>query len=136
VTVSAPSACDSFGQAVLHREVEAVTSAAIAVWRSPYLEVGGFDETNVPVAFNDVDLWLRLRERGLRNIHVPSADVTHPGNRSRGTDSDPEASERLRREPASMRSRWGRDGRDLLDRIKNPCFVSARGDALLPRVSP
>src|SRR5262249_48106985 len=49
-----------FGFLALTRRVSAVTAACMALRRATYLEVGGLDE-NLPVAFNDVDLCLRLR---------------------------------------------------------------------------
>ena len=52
-----------FGFLALTRRVSAVTAACMALRRSVYLEVGGMDETNFPVAFNDVDLCLRIGER-------------------------------------------------------------------------
>ena len=53
-----------FGFLALSRRVSAVTAACMALRRSVYLEVGGFDEINLPVAFNDVDLCLRIGSRG------------------------------------------------------------------------
>ena len=120
-----------FGQAVLQREVEAVTGAVLAMRRALYLEVGGLDEENLSVAFNDVDLCLRLREMGLRNLYVPGVELTHLESVSRGSDDRPDTRERFQREVAYMLRRWGVDGGDLVDRIKNPNFVQREGDCLL-----
>jgi GT2 family glycosyltransferase len=57
-----------FGHNALTRDVSAVTGACLAMRRQVYLSVGGLDEANLPVAFNDVDLCLRIAATGLRNI--------------------------------------------------------------------
>lgn len=97
----------SFGDLLLAREVSAVTAACMVVRRSVFVEAGGFDEANLPVAYNDVDLCLRLRERGYRNILTPFAELVHRGSASRGTDDTPAQRDRLRGEIDYMRRRWG-----------------------------
>ena len=106
----------SFGDLVLAREVSAVTAACMVMRRSVFVEAGGFDEANLPVAYNDVDLCLRLRERGYRNILTPFAEMVHRGSASRGADELPAQRERLRSEIEHMRRRWG----DAL--LHDPCF--------------
>src|SRR5205085_11419485 len=96
----------SFGDLLLAREVSAVTAACMVIRRTVFLEAGGFDEINLPVSYNDVDLCLRLRERGYRNIVTPFAELTHWEAASRGRD-DPEQHARLRGEIAYLRRRWG-----------------------------
>jgi GT2 family glycosyltransferase len=54
-----------------------VTGACLAVRRDLFLAAGGFDEQRFPVAFNDVDLCLRLGGRGLANVYVPEAELYH-----------------------------------------------------------
>jgi GT2 family glycosyltransferase len=97
----------SFGDLLLAREVSAVTAACMVIRRSVFVEVGGFDEANLPVAYNDVDLCLRLRERGYRNILTPFAELVHRQSASRGTDDLPAQRDRLRGEMDYMRRRWG-----------------------------
>ena len=106
----------SFGDLVLAREVSAVTAACMVIRRSVFLEAGGFDAANLPVAYNDVDLCLRLRERGYRNIVTPFADLRHQESAERGADESPADRERLRGEIEYMRRRWG----DAL--LRDPCF--------------
>jgi GT2 family glycosyltransferase len=97
----------SFGDLVLAREVSAVTAACMVIRRSVFVEAGGFDEVNLAVAYNDVDLCLRLRERGYHNIVTPFAELTHQESAERGADALPEQRERLRGEVEYMRRRWG-----------------------------
>jgi hypothetical protein len=49
-----------------------------------FSEVGGFDETTLPVSYNDVDLCLRLRHRGYLITYTPYAAVRHHESVSRG----------------------------------------------------
>ncbi len=96
-----------FANLALARECSAVTAACLAVRRSSYLKVGGLDETNLPVAFNDVDFCLRLRDAGLRNLWTPFAELYHLESVSRGNDLDPDKIERFNHAAQYMRNRWG-----------------------------
>lgn len=58
------------------RNVSAVTGACMALRRSVFEELGGFDEA-FPVNFNDVDLCLRARRSGYEVIYEPSAVLRH-----------------------------------------------------------
>ena len=61
----------------LIRNCSAVTAACLLVARHKFFEAGGFDETNLAVAFQDVDLCLKLLELGYRNIYTPYAKLYH-----------------------------------------------------------
>ena len=87
----------------LERQVGAVTAACLAVRRAAYLAVGGMDAVNLPVAYNDVDLCLRLRAAGLSIVWTPFAELIHHESATRGTDD----AARLGRDAAFMRARWG-----------------------------
>ena len=69
----------------LVQEVSAVTAACLVVRRDTYEEVGGFDEDNLSVAYNDVDFCLKLREAGYRNLWTPFAELYHYESMSRGS---------------------------------------------------
>ena len=58
--------------------------------RAVYEEVGGFDEINLPVSYNDVDFCLRLRARGYRIVWTPYAELDHLESVTRGQDYDRE----------------------------------------------
>jgi Methyltransferase domain len=96
-----------FGQYALTRELSACTGACLALRRVVYEEVGGLDEENLPVTFNDVDLCLRLRQSGYKIIWTPFAELYHLESASRGTDTAPVKAARFRREVENMRARWG-----------------------------
>jgi len=66
--------------------------------RSVYVEVGGMDDTGFGVAFNDVDLCLRLGERGYRVVWTPFAELFHMESKSRGTADTEQKAAQERRE--------------------------------------
>lgn len=95
------------GRLKLRQAVAAVTAACLAVEREKFLAVGGLDEVNLPIAFNDVDLCLRLAERGWRSVWTPWARLVHHESKSRGLDIAAEKRERFDRESRYMKRRWG-----------------------------
>lgn len=58
------------------RNYSAVTAAAIMVPRRVFEEVGGFDE-KLAIVFNDIDLCLRIREKGYLIVYTPYATFYH-----------------------------------------------------------
>ncbi|MEL6666528.1 MAG: glycosyl transferase, partial [Pseudomonadota bacterium] len=68
--------------------------------------VGGLDEESLAVAYNDVDLCLKLQAQGLRNIYTPLATLIHHESKSRGLDFAPEHLERYMRELYVFQERW------------------------------
>jgi O-antigen biosynthesis protein len=70
------------GSLACAREVSAVTGACLMMRKSLFLEIGGFNE-HFFTAYQDVDLCLRVRERGLRVIYTPEAVVVHHESVSR-----------------------------------------------------
>ncbi|MFC7690682.1 glycosyltransferase [Paeniroseomonas aquatica] len=65
-----------FGSLATVREVAAATGACLALPRQAFEAVGGLDADNLAVAFNDVDLCLRLRAAGYRILFTPSPSST------------------------------------------------------------
>jgi GT2 family glycosyltransferase len=59
------------------RNVSAVTAACMMVKASVFRQVGGFDESQFPVAFNDVDLCLKIGSCGYRVLYTPHAVLYH-----------------------------------------------------------
>jgi len=86
-----------FGLTDVIRDCSAVTGACMMVRRSVFEELGGFDEANCPIAFNDVDLCLRMREKGYLVVYTPYAVLYHHESVSRGKKKDPEGKYMLRR---------------------------------------
>ncbi|RYI17995.1 MAG: glycosyl transferase, family 2, partial [Acetobacteraceae bacterium] len=96
------------GSLAMVREVAAVTAACMALRRETFASVGGFDAAHLAVAFNDVDLCLRIREAGGRILWTPFAELYHLESASRGEDVTAEKARRFAGEVAYMRRRWGR----------------------------
>jgi GT2 family glycosyltransferase len=69
------------------RNFSAVTGACLMTRRSVFEEAGGFDG-NLPIAFNDIDYCLRLRQAGLLVIYTPVAEMIHHESKSRGHSDD------------------------------------------------
>ena len=59
------------------RNVSAVTGACLATRAEVFQEAGGFDEEKFPVAFNDIDLCLKIRQKGYRVLYTPHAVLCH-----------------------------------------------------------
>ena len=64
------------GLLTLTRDVSAVTAACLMIERSKFLKVKGFDD-RLRVAYNDVDLCLRLGKIGLKSIYTPYMKMYH-----------------------------------------------------------
>jgi glycosyltransferase involved in cell wall biosynthesis len=68
------------------KDVDYVSGAAIAIPKTLWDEVGGFDERYVPAYFDDSDLAFTLREKGWRTLYAPASQVIHHEGVSHGTD--------------------------------------------------
>jgi len=89
------------------RNVSAVTGACLAIRSDLFRRIGGFDEKNLAVAFNDIDLCLKARSLGLGNIYVPQAQLIHHESATRKHDDLSGKDERFLLEIKYMRERWG-----------------------------
>jgi O-antigen biosynthesis protein len=117
-------------RAVVTQNFSAVTGACMVMRRAVFDEVGGFDEKNLPVAFNDVDLCFKIRETGYRVLWTPYALLHHYESYSRGDDQmSPEKRARLNREKNFMIARW--KTHNLNDPYYNPNLTLDREDFTL-----
>ncbi len=85
--------------------MSACTAACLMVRADAFDAVGGFDET-LAVSFNDVDLCLKLRDKGYLIVFNPVAECYHHESRSRGYDRHGEKKARMEREKEILRSKW------------------------------
>ena len=97
----------AMGRTRLVQQYHANTGACLAVSRELYLEVGGLDEENLAIAFNDVDFCLKLRAAGYLNLWTPYAQMYHYESYSRGYDVTEEKRNRFILERDYMHRRWG-----------------------------
>ena len=91
---------------ILQQNYSAVTAACMMVRRDVFDEVGGFYE-GLAVAFNDIDLCMKIRKAGYLIVYNPFAELHHYESKSRGLDQgDPEKVRRFQGEMAEFQKRW------------------------------
>ena len=98
-------------KAAIMQDLSAVTAACMLVKREAFEKAGGFTE-ELAVAFNDVDLCLKIGKSGYRIVYDPFAELYHDESRTRGAEDTPEKVRRFQSEIEYMRVHW-------LDIIKN-----------------
>ena len=114
------------GSLLINHEVAAVTAACLLIRKEVLDAVGGLDE-ELQVGFNDVDLCLRVGEKGYRVLFCPHAELVHHESMSRGTSSaDPHP-----RDTARFLEKW-RMLLEVGDPYFNPAF-SLTSTTWLPR---
>jgi GT2 family glycosyltransferase len=84
---------------------------------SIYRKVGGLNEQDLAIAYNDVDFCLRVSDAGYRNVWTPFAELYHHESATRGRDDDPVRRARFDREFEYMTRRWE-------DRLRHDPFYS------------
>ncbi|WP_374347203.1 glycosyltransferase [Chitinimonas sp.] len=107
----------------------AVTAACSLVRKAIFDEVGGFNEQALAVAFNDVDLCLKVQAAGYFNVWTPFALLYHHESASRGFEDTPEKQARFAKEIDYMLQSWA----DILqaDPAYNPNLSLVNQDYVL-----
>ena len=77
----------------MEHEVSVVTGACLVIPKDAFNEVNGFDEKELKVSYNDVDICLKLRLKGYKVIFNPFAELYHLESISRGNDETKEKRE-------------------------------------------
>ena len=95
-----------YGLLSMARSVWSVTGACLAVRRDLFVQVGGLNEA-LPVAYNDVELCLRLTVEGYRTVWTPLAVLEHRELASRPPDHLGARREQSRRELERLHRDWG-----------------------------
>ncbi|KAB2948931.1 MAG: glycosyltransferase [Rhizobiaceae bacterium] len=90
----------------LVQNFSAVTAACLIVRKAVYEEVGGLNEHDLTVAYNDVDFCLKVREAGYANVWTPFAELYHLESLSRGSDRTSLKAKRYASEVSYMHRRW------------------------------
>ncbi|NBW10312.1 MAG: glycosyltransferase [Caulobacteraceae bacterium] len=106
------------------RAAAAVTGAFMAMRRSVFEAIGGFDAVNLAVAYNDIDLCLRVREQGLTTLYDGTVEMVHHESVSRGRNDNAVRIAWDRGELASLHQRWGEALFD--DPARNPQWADDR----------
>ena len=107
-----------FDRIHLPQYVSAVTAACLVMRKARFEAVGGFNETDFAVAFNDVDLCLKLNQRGWQSFYEPRACLIHHESKSRGLDRNGSAKARFDGELAALKRIWKTD--TLTDPFHHP----------------
>ncbi|MEL0633164.1 glycosyltransferase family 2 protein [Pseudoalteromonas carrageenovora] len=84
----------------------AVTAACLLIKQKDFWAVGGLNEKSLAVAFNDVDLCLKVQQLGLRNLYCAEAVLYHHESVSRGYEDTPEKVQRFKNELNYLKSTW------------------------------
>ena len=98
-------------KASLLQDMSAVTAACLMMKREVFEEAGGFTE-DLAVAFNDVDLCLKVRKNDHLIVYDPYAKLYHMESKTRGAEDSKEKVRRFQTEIEYMRCHW-------LDILKN-----------------
>ena len=114
------------GRLCYAQNVTAVTGACLMVSRANFDAVGGLDE-GFEISLNDVDLCLKLREKGLLNVFTPFCELYHYESASRGLDDQGEKLERYNKESEKFREKWA-EALAAGDPYYNPNFSLDRSD--------
>jgi O-antigen biosynthesis protein len=96
-----------FGRAAIMQSFSAVTGACLVVRKELYLKVGGLNESDLAIAFNDIDFCLKLRQLGYRNLWTPYAELYHHESASRGAEDTSQKRARFESECRYMQDHWG-----------------------------
>ena len=93
------------GRMISVQDISAVTGACMMVKTSAFIEAGGFDE-KFKVAFNDIDLCMKIRNNGDKVVFTPYAELYHYESKSRGMEDTPEKIARFNKEIALFEKKW------------------------------
>lgn len=116
---------------ICQQDMSAVTAACMMVPAKVFEEAGGFTE-ELAVAFNDIDLCMKIRSKGYLIVYNPFAELYHYESKSRGLENTPEKVSRFSREIAYFKEHWPdilRDG----DPYYNPNLSMVTQDFSLKR---
>ena len=94
-----------FGRTVTVQEISAVTAACMMIRTEDFWNAGGFDET-FQVAFNDIDLCMKVRAAGKKIVFTPYAELYHYESKSRGLEDTPEKQFRFDKEVKAFEAKW------------------------------
>lgn len=99
------------GNLKLSRDVTAVTAACLMIRKNVFDEIGGFDP-GFAVAFNDVDLCLKIRSLGYLIVWTPYVELYHYESKTRGSDTEPDKINRFHNEVYLFQDRWSKELRN------------------------
>ena len=103
-----PNSNGYFGRLNMSQEYSAVTAACLCITKSKWSKIGGLDEKNLAVNYNDVDLCLKSKKYNLRNIYLPNVMAIHHESKTRGKLKG-ETLSQWKREYKFMQKKWANE---------------------------
>lgn len=100
-----------FGRLIFPQNLSAVTAACVMIPRAVFEAAGGFDE-GYALAFNDIDLCLKIRSLGKQIVWTPYAELYHHESKTRGYEDTPEKQQRFQKEIDRFTEKWGTQLKD------------------------
>ena len=97
------------GRLIYAQNLSAVTGACLMIRRDVWKLVKGLDEESFAIAFNDVDICLRVRKAGYLIVWTPFAELYHYESKSRGYEDTPEKKKRFSDEVHRFQERWAKE---------------------------
>lgn len=94
-----------FGRIMIQQNVSCVTGALLGISKKVFEEIKGFDES-FPIAYNDVDLCLKILEIGKLNVYNPFIEAYHLESKTRGYEDTEEKQNRLKKEEKKIKEKW------------------------------
>jgi GT2 family glycosyltransferase len=110
----------------VRQSLAAVTGACMLISRTCLETVGGFDEEEFPIAYNDIDFCLRAVSKGFRVIWTPFATLIHHESATRGSDETRANRARFERDKDSLRRRHKTE--TFEDRAFSPWYTRDRSE--------
>ena len=110
--------CGYFARGIIQQNLNAVTAACMLTKKEVYEKVNGFEE-KLAVAFNDIDLCLKVRKAGYLIVYDPEALLYHHESISRGKEDTLEKRNRFEGEVDYMAKKW-KDVLEKGDEYYNP----------------
>lgn len=100
--------CGYMYRTTIAQNLSAVTAACLLTRKDVWKKINGLDE-RFQVAFNDVDLCMRIREAGYLIVWTPYAELYHYESKSRGFEDTPEKQQRFMGEVQRFKERWKKE---------------------------
>ncbi len=102
-----------WGRGDIVRDTSAITGACLMMRREVWDRVGGNDE-RLRIAYNDIDVCLRVRQAGYQVVYTPYAELFHHESATRGSFEHPD-------EAGIFERRWR--VKDHVDPYYGPSYV-------------
>lgn len=125
--------CGYFARGIIQQNLNAVTAACMLTKKEVYEKVNGFEE-KLAVAFNDIDLCLKVRKAGYLIVYDSEALLYHHESISRGKEDTLEKRNRFEGEVDYMAKKW-KDVLEKGDEYYNPNLSLLSGNFELKKES-